>query len=502
MRPALKTSWPGIKPPPGMPVNQAHPLAQGLLGFWLLPDAGAVLMGALDDQLSGLSAGTVTPSPTPYGVGQTFSTDNVAYQLGTGALLKPGFPFTFFAIVKLGSFSSNYGLIATATSASPIIGASLLVNNSSGAKPSILVGDGSGGSTIIRSTSALTTGLTYCLAGTARSTSSGMIYINGLPDGANIAGTTALANNTSQSNIGGGNGFTSTPSNHVTVCAAMWNRALSDAEHLQLALDPFGVFGGRPMIGGAGLAAIAHSISLGGTIASAGIARRAGAKHLAGAEGPSGIVRRAAARKFAGTETPSGVVVRQAVKVERGTITPIGAPARAASKHTTGTVAPAGAAQRATSKTHTGTVASAGQMKRASAKQLAGALATAGRLGKATSRFAGGAVAAAGALRNRSSKRLAAAIAPAGAMRRDSSKHLAAAIAPTGSLRKAIGQFLRGLIPSVGHLATARPDTPDVLGEVSLASSIVGGVELTSAAVADLQLASVVVAAVQLREAD
>lgn len=242
-----------IKPPPGAALNLAHPLAQGLVGYWIAPDAGFTLQNLA---APGTSPGSVSgTNPTflegPYGFGQKFNTSSY-YDLGIVERLQPPFPVSLFVVWSPVSAAGFPSPLSTGCNATLYSGVSLFLTPN----PRIVYGNntdnGGGSNTGLQfksGTSTVSNNQWHALSGTYRAASDASIYLNGHNDGGSFTGTgVTLVNGIGSTKVGSAfSGASGLAMNGTWVVAAIWNRNLTDQDHMQMAQDPFGLLYGNAL---------------------------------------------------------------------------------------------------------------------------------------------------------------------------------------------------------------------------------------------------------------
>jgi hypothetical protein len=262
VRANLSTAWrgPGVKPPPGTPINAAHPLAKGLIGFWIVPDTGGQLV---QDSVTGIVGGSAVSAGSPigqgaYGIAQApgvWTATPISYHRITTV------PFTIMAIATLANSAFQSQLFSTCGQNSCYSGAYLLANGAGaifrplqiqfgqGANPGSgndntqrrVWGASNGTFSLPVDGPHVFAGSMYDLAGNGDVYCDGAV-ISGGSSGGTASGIGYIDN--SPPTLGGSCNppFSSQTTVPSMVCAALWNRALSAQEHLALAQDPFGMF--------------------------------------------------------------------------------------------------------------------------------------------------------------------------------------------------------------------------------------------------------------------
>lgn len=242
MRVALDTAY-ASKPPPYTQINRAHPLAQQLVSLWVLGDDG----NCPHDRVTGISA-TLSGTPasdvaTPLGSAKQFSTGSYDFpQLDEYQI---GFPASMAVLCtppSLGGYTVPFATASNVQGFAISCRADLTFN-------SFCSTAGETWSYAISSGKIPATGLTM-VAYSWPSLSTPSLYIGGQKTG--ISSST-LGNPPAYGAVGGslGKWFAGSDDYNfqggVLMMAALWNRALSDAEHMQLARQPFCMFNRRPM---------------------------------------------------------------------------------------------------------------------------------------------------------------------------------------------------------------------------------------------------------------
>lgn len=244
MRVALDTAY-QLKPPPYAQINRAHPLAQQLRGFWLASDTSNYFWDAVTGLPStGLGTDPVIV-PSAYGNGLSSAT-NLGWQLPLTRFIKDMYllPCSVFALAKPNS-TANCSIFSTCISNSTERGVTLFNNSGSTLGLGALYGGFkfTWGNQDWANAASFATPVGF----TAFTTSSCRIYLNGIGKSPSAVASGSGGDEITESPvIGQGGGFTSSGS--TILCVAMWARALSDAEHMQLAQQPFCMFNQRPMI--------------------------------------------------------------------------------------------------------------------------------------------------------------------------------------------------------------------------------------------------------------
>jgi hypothetical protein len=245
----FRTSWNGIKPPPGTPINPAHPLAQGLLMAWLGGDYGSPPVESFTGMIGAPVAGLPSDADTPLGRASLYNgtAGSPYHQLpGIGAWQAP-LPVSYAVLCTINDFTNFTVPFATHSDPATGTGGFALSVRTNGSINSFMGAGGSGWSYVIGQTG-LTTGVPYLLAYSWIGASTCNLYRNGQLDP------------TSSSSFGGGPNYPSLNGGAFgawkegaggvnynysgsVLLGLFWNRALTDSEHLQLATAPFEMFG-------------------------------------------------------------------------------------------------------------------------------------------------------------------------------------------------------------------------------------------------------------------
>ncbi len=194
-----------------------------------------------------------------------------------------------------------------------------------------------------------------------------------------------------------------------------------------------------------------------GTITPAGALANSAAKALSGSIASAGTMLRQAQKKATGAITPTGDMIRAASKAASGTIASAGSLVRAAMKAATGSVTPAGALPRAVSKPDAGLLAPTGSLGKSDARPFAGSTTPAGAMARQGQKRATGALTPSGTLTvlRAYATSLAGTLTPSGAMARAVAKALAGTLTPAGALARAVSSVLRGSLTPAGAAAKA-----------------------------------------------
>lgn len=251
MRVALDTAY-ELKPPQYAQINRAHPLAQGLAGFWLVGAEGRFAVDVVSSLPLVSNNLGFSAASSPYGSSALGLGSNSCFYTNRLGPFRLQFPLTIFAIAMFNSLPASAG-IGIVSSAGRVDAAN--TNNFAGIE--IVYFNGlalqfgiNGVFRNIASTFTPVVGNWYVLAGSARGSSDMSFYTNGVNTSGSYGGsgtTMDYANDT----LGAGLGMIPGTLQHQTdvaiLCGGIWNRSLSDAEHMQLAKQPFCMFNRRPI---------------------------------------------------------------------------------------------------------------------------------------------------------------------------------------------------------------------------------------------------------------
>jgi hypothetical protein len=234
-------------------INGSHPLTQGLIGYWLAPDAGPQWI----EQISGKPS---TPQATPfgqldgpYGRGQSFNGSS-DFQTLDGYLTQPPLPITVMAIVYPTSFAAQRPVFTNAERfATNYCGLRFHIDTLASLYTWYGDNTGTGNSNrngIFSASSVVAANTWQIISTTARNAADFSQYVNGIL----LSGTTFGTGGAMVYPAGsvGTIGYDN-PSGGLfaggVVAVAVWRRNLTDAEHMQLVLDPFAVFTRPPEYG-------------------------------------------------------------------------------------------------------------------------------------------------------------------------------------------------------------------------------------------------------------
>jgi hypothetical protein len=278
-----KPTFPGDQPR----VNWAHPLARGLTHLYLLTDAARTVynLAKLNDGGGSLQA-TVKKGSTPAGPGLTFDGSASHNLTLTKGLVVTGVDFSseiFFKVTSLPSSGFSFDMLS-----GPAESNGLLVTN--GGTNTVLAFDTDLTGSLSNTVLAINTW--YHAIMTCTGGGSGNVYINGKADTANPLSVTGNQTN-ALTNIGGSSsqGFPGTIG-----WFRHWSRVLSQAEALQLYVDPWAmlydtgqmrrtiaIMGGSPASGGSNAIAGQANGTGAATSLQIGVDRIAGTTSGAGA---------------------------------------------------------------------------------------------------------------------------------------------------------------------------------------------------------------------------
>jgi hypothetical protein len=234
-------------------IDQSHPLAQGLLGYWLLPQKGLFGTELVTGQaFTYLGATVPTQTDTPYGTAMKMNANGTTStnfwdlsQMTNQNRYTPQLPVSIFVLglFDVSTFQTVFCNDNGANSAA-LSGIGLYQQTN---KILALFGDGVFSSFRQKQTASLGMNATtfYALACSMRAATDMSLYLNGIDQGGSYSGSGgALAYGGTHVGIGMPNfnfNSSSNSTNAVVLLCCLWNRSLSDAEHLQMALDPYHV---------------------------------------------------------------------------------------------------------------------------------------------------------------------------------------------------------------------------------------------------------------------
>lgn len=253
MRVALDTAY-ACQPPQYAQINRAHPLAQGLLGYWSMPSIGVSGW----DYVSGLpmpANGTFTPKASPYGpagTGVGLPSQSCCYTNRLGPF-RIQFPITLFVVAMFNSLPGGTGIgLVSSAGAINATNSNLFAGIEIGYFNGVIFQAGNSGSLFRATLSSfsVSAGVWYVLSGSARSITDMSVYTNGVKTTGSLSGTASTMdylNDTNGAGLGMLPGTAQHQENVSILCGGMWNRNLSDNEHMQLAKQPFCMFNRRPM---------------------------------------------------------------------------------------------------------------------------------------------------------------------------------------------------------------------------------------------------------------
>lgn len=240
MRVALDTAY-ELKPPQYAQINRTHPLARGLCAFWIIDGQALTARDAVLGLPAtyGAAATNLTSVGSPYGTGVAIGTGAGSFYTAppVSAYQPASLPVSLMAIASWGG-STTSGV--TTGSGSNYGGVYLYAFN---AQLTLLIGNGSGGLTFLRSSSGYS-GF-HVFSGTAINYNAMSLYVDGSPVAGGYSGGAVTMNPIGNATIGAL--LASTNGGASIVAAAIWNRVLSDAEHRQLGQQPFCMFNRRPI---------------------------------------------------------------------------------------------------------------------------------------------------------------------------------------------------------------------------------------------------------------
>lgn len=321
MRTIAKTAYRGaVKPPSGAQLDVNHPLARDLRGFWLLDDSGQKAFEYVRGYPSLLNAGSALGwSPTPRGVGVLMDATNpIRTNPGAAeavdAFTQPSLPISIVGCCRPDSLSTARCLYATQAFTSPARYAGARINIEADSTVSVLIGNNTGGTSSNRRSkvSSLTVpgvGKLTTIGTSLRGNTDMSIYIDGKDAGGTTSGTGAgLAYNSTNAGQIGAIVLNATGFSGVIVWVGLWARSLSPEEHLQLAVDPFCMFGATaiylPPLGSATVTGAASLSGVGSlTVAGSHTAFASVALTGSGSQTSAGVRTRFAIAAIAGAGT-------------------------------------------------------------------------------------------------------------------------------------------------------------------------------------------------------
>lgn len=250
MRVALDTAY-QVKPPQYAQINRAHPLAQGLVSYWMMPQGGQVPIDAVSGLPAILNGTPLGAGSTRYGAAPQFSVGN-CYLTPYLALHQVLFPMSMAVLYQPPASISTYTVpFSTYNNPAANLGGFALSVRSGGAWNSFLANTGGfeyWSYYITQNT--IPGGVPAFLSYSWRSLADTSLYTNGVKS---TISTSSTGYSPSYAAHGGalGQWKDNNGSNYgldgILIMAATWSRNLSDAEHMQLAKQPFCMFNRRPM---------------------------------------------------------------------------------------------------------------------------------------------------------------------------------------------------------------------------------------------------------------
>lgn len=511
--------WGTSKPPVGVEINLAHPLATSLRAAWLLAEGGGLLtteaVWGLPGVFSGVPANAWRVGPGGLGLELTGAV-SINWPLDA-RLRASGLPVAW--AVGFTPSGTNSG-IASDNSSSGTAMRGTWIDQSAGFFRTHY-GDGDPASTAARRTKTGTTTLAIGrhlhLAASMRGPTNMSLYIDGIDDGGSYGGSGGdlLYSSTFTGQLGryGIAGSTNDPNGNLTYCY-YWHRDLRPEEARWIATEPYAMFqpltmrryfigstapvdpgvptftpgmpgggpvGGGPVGEGPAPGGQIVEISIGGTITAAGALSQGlqVQRAAAGTITPLSLLRREVTLPRAGTCTPTGTLLRQVDRSQGGTLGSSSTlvTVRAQSVTMDGVLNLAGAMQRTTQRALLGTLGLTGVLlKRIDPLLQEGFLGLTGLLRRVPSKFvAGGPLAPAGTLDTQAASAIAldGTLPLTGTVIGAPIIGLTGTVTANGVLQKQIEKNLfEGFLMSLGALAMVRSQSMTVAGTLTPAGAL------------------------------